>query len=148
LENAEYKYKGCVYKVIGTISKKENSIVIELKNGYETIFDFISIHQGLLDKIYAQFDIKQADLGNRAKVTRAIYNNFSLNSKNENTISVLVDNQTYDYLPKFIIHSGRSKPSKDDMPQPQPFVQFSALENVIADCKYSLVELLNMAHYE
>ena len=51
-------------------------------------------------------------------------------------------------LPNFIIHSGRSKPSKNDMPQSQPFVQFAAIDSAVKDCKYTLVELLATAHYE
>ena len=144
-ENAEYKYYYCIYKVIGTISYQKNSQVeIELVDGYQTKFDFISIHQGLLDKIYAQFNIKKADLESRAKVTKGLHEKFS----NTKPVPMKIEENNYNYLPKFIIHSGRSKPSNEDMPQHQPFIQFSALENVIADCKYSLVELLNMAHYE
>jgi len=149
-ETEEYIYNGCVYKVIGKISYENEKINIKLSDDYKTDFDFICIHQGLLDKIYEQFKIKAADLVNRANVTKEIYEKFSNKKVKIVEKTFKVDNKEvkYEYLPKFIIHSGRSKPSEDDMPQHQPFVQFSALENVIANCKYSLVELLNMAHYE
>jgi SAM-dependent methyltransferase len=152
LNGNEYKYDGCVYKIVGTISYPNKKVKIKFTDGftddYKTKFNFICIHQGLLDKIYAKFDIKKADsknsinAKNRANVTKELHKKFT------NIEPVYMIDKDYDYLPKFIIHSGRSKPSNEDMPQHQPFIQFSALENVIADCKYSLVELLNMAHYE
>ena len=53
-----------------------------------------------------------------------------------------------DFLEGMIIHSGRSKPNEEDMPQHQPFVQYSAIENAVLDCKYTLVELLDFACFE
>ena len=53
-----------------------------------------------------------------------------------------------EFLPNFIIHSGRAKPSKLDMPQEQPFVQFAAIDYAVKDCKCTLVELLISAYHE
>ena len=47
-----------------------------------------------------------------------------------------------------IVHSGRSKPNFDDMPQHQPFLQYSAVEHALFDCKYSLVEVLDFACFD
>lgn len=102
------------------------------------IFDYITIHQGVLDKIYTAFGIKN-DAMAKCKVTNALHHCFSSSQTPENSD---------DFLPNFIIHSGRSKPSEADMPQHQPFVQFAAVDHAVKDCKYTLVELLATAHYE
>ena len=102
------------------------------------IFDYITIHQGVLDKIYTAFGIKNDTMAKR-KVTNALHHCFSRSQTPENSD---------DFLPNFIIHSGRSKPSEADMPQHQPFVQFAAVDHAVKDCKYTLVELLATAHYE
>lgn len=128
---------------LAVIRKKGDKIKIEKlqmpKRGYK--FDFISIHQGILDKIYSTLKLDKSEKGKteREILTSELYNMFSkLSSKKT------CDN----YLPQFIIHSGRSKPNIEDMPQKQPFLQFSALDHALRDCKYTLVELLNSAHYE
>lgn len=108
------------------------------ETGNSNIFDYISIHQGVLDKIYTAFGIKDKEV-EKYKVTNALHRCFS---KQETPTDVT------EFLPNFIIHSGRSKPSKDDMPQKQPFVQFAAIDHAVKDCKYTLVELLATAHYE
>lgn len=46
------------------------------------------------------------------------------------------------------VHSGRSKPSAEDMPQHLPFIQYATIEQAVLDCKYSLVELLDFARYQ
>ena len=51
-------------------------------------------------------------------------------------------------MPGIMVHSGRSKPNKKDMPQLMPFIQYAAIEHATLDCKYSLVELLDSARYE
>lgn len=102
------------------------------------VFDYITIHQGLLDKIYTAFGIKN-DEDEKYKVTNALHQCFSKQD---------TPKEVKKFLPNFIIHSGRSKPSKNDMPQSQPFVQFAAIDSAVKDCKYTLVELLATAHYE
>ena len=52
------------------------------------------------------------------------------------------------FVPGLIIHSGRSKPGINDMPQKLPFLQYAAIEHAVLDCKFSLVELLDYARYE
>ena len=100
-------------------------------------YDYLSIHQGLLDKVY---EIKKnMTVGEKQSITKAIHELF-VNSN--------CDKGMMDYLPGLTIHSGRSKPNKADMPQHQPFIQYSAIENAVSDCKYTLVELLDFACYE
>lgn len=108
----------------------------EYKNLFANCYDYISIHQGILDKIYDNLGIKNSD-SNKCRLTRCIHQ------------SLMDDKKTIgDYLPRFIIHSGRAKPSREDMPQLQPFVQYAAIENAVKDCKSMLVELLDFAKYE
>lgn len=102
------------------------------------IFDFVSIHLGILDKIYNAFKIKGNEIEMR-KVTNAIHKYFA---KAETPLDY------NEFLPNFIIHSGRAKPSKLDMPQEQPFVQFAAIDYAVKDCKCTLVELLISAYHE
>lgn len=110
--------------------------VEKYKDMLEQQFDFISIHQGILDKVYEKLDIKQ-DKSEKCKLTACIHH------------CLMKDNQTIgDYLPRFIIHSGRAKPTEEDMPQKQPFIQYAAIENAVKDCKTMLVELLDYAKYE
>ena len=109
-----------------------------LKSGNSDVFDYISIHQGILDKIYGAFGIKENDAA-KLEVTKAIHSCFSKHD---------TPDDAKDFLPRFIIHSGRSKPNEKDMPQHQPFVQFAAIDHAVKDCKYTLVELLATAHYE
>ena len=56
--------------------------------------------------------------------------------------------ETQLFMPGIMVHSGRSKPNKKDMPQLMPFIQYAAIEHATLDCKYSLVELLDSARYE
>lgn len=100
------------------------------------VYDYISVHQGILDKIYDNLGIKHNN-GEKGKVTECIYRRLM---RGASAIG--------DYLPNLIIHSGRAKPSEEDMPQKQPFVQFAAIENAVKDCKPMLVDLLDYAKYE
>ena len=118
-------------------------------DGNSQIFDYITIHQGILDKIYNAFGIKENTEENRKKkheVTNALHRFFSKPPLSKETKKK--HKSTESFLPNFIIHSGRSKPNEKDMPQHQPFVQFAAVDHAVKDCKYTLVELLATAHYE
>lgn len=135
----------CKYDKIGTISayfddNDELEVNIEMKyEGYNK-YDYISIHQGILDKIYEGFNIKQpTEINNKGKlkVTQILFKKFMENS-------TTID----DYLPCFIVHSGRAKPTIEDMPQKLPFIQYAAIEHAVQDCKFALVELLDYARYE
>jgi len=135
---------------IGSIESKKGSFII--KNIRNQRFDYLTIHQGLLDKVYEQFGIRH-DAKAKHLFTKAFYEAFSndpsyitykdkmIPDKSGNPDSVF-------YLPNLRIHSGRSKPSFADMPQHQPFMQYAAIEHAVMDCKYSLVELLDFARYE
>lgn len=123
-----------------TYNPDEKKLVTDCEDEFSKKFHFISIHQGVLEKMYESLlkDGNGKDNGiKKSDVSKAV---FDLFSKKE-----AVDN---DFLPQFVIHSGRSKPSSEDMPQKQPFIQFAALDNAIQDCKYTLTELLYSAHYE
>lgn len=117
-------------------------------------FDYISIHQGLLDKLYDVFDFKKDSCAQQKEnLTRDFYK-FFVDDTDKKIISFKDDNNgnniplTHYFLPGMTIHSGRSKPSEHDMPQQLPFIQYSAIEHAVLDCKFSLVELLNSARYE
>lgn len=111
-------------------------------------FDSISIHQGLLDKLYEAFGIGEKDIEAKECLTRDFYNYFTDRSQNDIIeFSDKKGNKKY-YLPGMCIHSGRSKPSEYNMPQHLPFIQYASIEHAVLDCKYSLVELLDFARYE
>lgn len=99
-------------------------------------YDYISIHQGILDKIYENLSIKDSDT-EKCKLTEGIHQSMMRNKT-----------EFGKFLPGFVIHSGRAKPTKNDMPQELPFIQYAAIENAVKDCKPMLVELLDFAKYE
>lgn len=129
--------KGLIFK--GEITNEDNN--------YKK-FDSFSIHQGLLDKLYEVFGIKEK-AEEKERLTRQFHEVFS-------TLAVSVSKSddkgneklNSHFLPGMCIHSGRSKPSYIDMPQKLPFIQYASIENAVLDCKYSLVELLDFARYE
>lgn len=107
-----------------------------LNENFQHHYDYISIHQGILDKIYERLGIKDDD-GKKCEITNCLYENMIRDNKAIGT-----------YLPCLIIHSGRAKPNANDMPQKQPFLQYSAIENAVKDSKLILIELLDYAKYE
>lgn len=147
--NENGKLFGSIVKV-GGIYMKNGRITISNPNHLK--FDYLSIHQGLLDKVYEQFDIRH-NAKKKHNFTKDFYKAFctsqdiityrdeAIVGKNGNPAEVY-------FLPQLRIHSGRSKPSFADMPQQQPFIQYAAIENAVMDCKYSLIELLDFARYE
>lgn len=144
---ATFKDENKEYKII--LSAEGQKIFTD---GNSQIFDYITIHQGILDKIYNVFGIKENDK-EKHKVTNALHSFFSKPPKSNEAKTGSKDTETRPketntFLPNFIIHSGRSKPNEKDMPQHQPFVQFAAVDHAVKDCKYTLVELLATAHYE
>jgi len=108
-------YKNHKVCVVEDETKKEN---------YQ--YDFILIHQGILDKIYRKFELPIK--GDKEEDTKII-NDFFPKLKN-----VLNPKKS------LIVHSGRSEPY--NLPEDTPFMQFSSLENAFNDCKFSLTELL------
>ena len=122
-------------KEIARLTKGANQhdIVLDIDKEFINKFHFITIHQGILDKMYSALGIRKEE---KHLITDELFDKFSKNKKED------------DYLPQFIIHSGRSKPNDTDMPQKQPFIQFAALDHAVKDCKYTLTELLYSAHYE
>lgn len=145
-ENGKYSAK---YEYLGEIRKSGKDVItIDLRHPLKK-FDYLSIHQGLLDKIYDKFDIpkaeKEKENKERFEVSNKLFDMF-IDQKHEliGKNCKLIDK----FLPRFIVHSGRSKPAFQDMPQKQPFIQYSAIENAVMDCKYTLIDLLDHAHYE
>ena len=112
-------------------------------------FDSFSIHQGLLDKLYEGFGIKNSP-EKKELLTKNFYDYFKKETESNKSFSFRDENDTYDhwFLPGMAIHSGRSKPSTNDMPQQVPFIQYASIEHAVFDCKYTLVELLDYARYE
>lgn len=177
-------YYGKINKVAEIMSNKIEmgelgvipSISINIfENNYKKFADYISIHQGLMDKIYDAFKIKQKEsysedvqkdstlLSLAIKTAMCsssvrIYETFHVaedtNDSTKDDFEKLLEQfngpgyRERRFCPGFFVHSGRSKPSEFDMPQKQPFIQYAAIENAAYDCKYSLVELLKSARYE
>ncbi|MGN0188783.1 MAG: hypothetical protein ACI395_04635 [Candidatus Cryptobacteroides sp.] len=129
---------------VATIRKDGDGIVIDVPDERFKTFDKLSVHQGLLDKIYEEFNIKQYAV-QKEEFTKQFFESFSKETPIEEVDN---QNQKHYFLPGFSIHSGRSKPAVHDMPQRLPFVQFSLLEHAVLDCKYELVELLDTVAYE
>lgn len=180
-KNSEGDYQSIISKVADIIPASIEveglgvipSISINVNDSTYTNFaDYISVHQGIMDKFYDALKIKQPEsysvdvqqdptkLDTAKKTamrsvsvkffeafhTRELFDEF------EELLSQFGYNgaEYYErhFCPGFFIHSGRSKPSEFDMPQKQPFIQYAAIENAAYDCKYSLVELLKSARYE
>lgn len=139
-----------VIKCIAHITFDNKTLKLDIINPkYKKSFNNISIHQGLLDKIYHQWNIDN----NTAKdeVTNTLYDGFM--TTDNSVIQLTVDGNdnkkvNKQFYPGMTIHSGRSKPSPQDMPQLIPFIQYASIENAFMDCKYILVELLELAQYE
>lgn len=139
--------------ILGRIYKENNDYKLELfneeKSSLYNAFDFILIHQGLLDKIYNMFEIGDLNVVEKHKITRLLFDSFAKPENLNKTVPYIDEGGVKgDFLPQFIIHSGRSKPEYKDMPQQQPFIPFAAMENAVKDCKYTLSELLYSNHYE
>lgn len=111
-------------------------------------FDSISIHQGLLDKLYEAFGIGEKDIMAKERLTKDFYSYFANGTQGDIIDFSDKDKNIKYYLPGMCIHSGRSKPSEYNMPQHLPFIQYASIEHAVLDCKYSLVELLDFARYE
>lgn len=114
-------------------------------------YDRISIHQGLLDKLYDEFEIKGKP-NEKERLTKCFFEKFARLETICDIIEFRDSNNLKEFnqwfLPGMCIHSGRSKPNTNDMPQHLPFIQYSSVEHAVMDCKYSLVELLDYARYE
>ncbi len=159
-EKQPYKnHLNCI-ATITKAGKNSNKIKIQFKDKtFAKKFDYISIHQGILDKLYEGFGFKQYANGanNQYKfgvtqcLSEAFMNNPEVIEMREEEIEKIVgreENPVNKYIPRFIIHSGRAKPTCEDMPQKQPFIQYAAIENAVKDSKYSLIELLDYARFE
>lgn len=141
------KYQSIIRKVAEIKMGDDGNIKINKVKVDLGEFDYLTIHQGLLDKIYEQFDIRRKPY-QKHKFTKLFYETFCSHKDVIEYKDEKIKEGNVFYLPYLRIHSGRSKPSFEDMPQHQPFMQYSAIEHALMDCKYSLVELLDFARYE
>lgn len=128
----DYSNQQCVE--LGTIDITNDTKICLNDNISLPKFDYISIHQGMLDKLYGVDKNKE-----RREVTDGIYECLSCHRKSP------IGNGFQEGLS---IHSGRSKPEVSNMPQKLPFIQYSALSDALFDCKYTLINLLSYAKYE
>lgn len=133
-----YNEKQCV--IIGKLcldfASKSVSINIDqdYKDRYPICFNYISIHQGLLDKIYGKLGLDPAQENKIDEIT--------------NVTDIIMQGFNRDIShSRLTIHSGRGKTEISKMPQHVPFIQFSSLSEALNDCKYSLVSLLSYAKY-
>lgn len=139
---------GCKYCQLATLSFEENyNLSFCASDVFSKHYDYFAIHQGILDKLYEPF--KNAKNNNVDKnsnlklgITRKLFDCFMkvevIKSQDDNN----------DFLPNFIIHSGRGKCSETDMPQKLPFVSYAQMSHAINDCKYNLIQLFNFVRYE
>ena len=131
---------------------KDGELDFDVKFNNDTMrnrFNLMTIHQGILDKIYDTFEVKDKPKF-KERVTKCLYEKLI-----KSPTVIELDEAKYDsveytpyFLPRLVVHSGRSKPGFNDMPQKLPFVQFAAIDHAVSDCKYTLSELLYSAHYE
>ena len=93
-----------------------NDDIDGINNPVDKEYDFVLIHQGILDKLYTTFNPTD-----KKEIWKCLKKLFPAKHK-------------------FIVHSGRSKPH--DLPEGAGFNQFSSVETALFDCKLSLSELL------
>ncbi len=101
-------------KVVGTVSKE--GIIVD-ESGQEMLreYDFVSVHQGIVDKI--------------AKAQGKTITNVFQQIKERNIRAK-----------RYLFHSGRS--ITNELPEGCAFIQYSSLENSLFDSKFTLTELL------
>lgn len=105
-----------------TLNWKKREIVdshffgVYAKNEADINYDFITIHQGLLDKMKTVFEVDK----------KSISDILNINMRPK----------------RLIVHSGRSKPSKEDLPDNVAFLQWASLSKAFYDCKQTLTDLL------
>ena len=124
-DNKRFIIKNLNNEDVGSI---DNDCKFEFITKTNLNYDFIVIHQGILDKIYEQFiKVDQDSL---------------LNSEYMLQVANIFDNikNTIKAKHRYIVHSGRAKPF--NIPNNTSFVQYSSISNSLADCKITLTDLL------
>lgn len=112
------------------VAELKHSAKFEWKRGFqeEYGYHFISLHQGLLDRMVKhcrkQLETDQI-LPNRQKAASHIFKQFR---------------EAFEAHFRYLVHSGRAKTLL--LPEDVAFLQSSSLESAFADCKYSLTEFL------
>lgn len=141
---------GCRYCQLATLYFDDKfKLCFDSSDSFGRDYDYFAIHQGILDKLYEPFKhlvtaegVEENNKEYKLDVTRTLYNYFM----DSETISCL--NGREDFLPNFIIHSGRGKCSEADMPQKLPFVSYAQMSHAINDCKLNLIQLFDYVRYE
>lgn len=116
---------------------KDNGLSSEAVHADQLVpADILSVHQGLFDKLYDLFRIRE--YRDRMKLFRQFYLMFSAKRQvlREDSIG---GRETF--CEGMIIHSGRAKPNAEAMPMHLPFIPFASVERALMDCKYTLYEL-------
>lgn len=120
-------------------NEKNYNLKIENHATIYNKYDYVSIHQGLLDKLYELFREKRKE---KINAVNSICELFMVED------SLFEDKKNVAFHPNFIIHSGRGKCTNEDMPQQVPFVSYAQLSQAINDCKFNLVQLFDFLRYE
>lgn len=130
-DNPEFTFP---FKTIARIYKKDGEYYCTaIKKCH-----YMTIHQGLIDKMYSEFNISDDDKIEKLKLLHALY---------DALLDAPETAKTDSFLPQIFIHSGRGHITSKDMPMNLPFLQYSAIEHAVLDSKYSLIELLDFAKY-
>lgn len=101
-----------------------NSGFIHNKSKNSINFHFVSIHQGIIDKVKKV--IPKHVILSRSEITSDFLENIS-------NLFKMPENNIY-------VHSGKSRPSKDDLPLKYSFIPFESIEYAVKDCKLLLTE--------
>jgi hypothetical protein len=127
IRNKEFAFFDLKDNKIAYIDEK---LKFHWNDGAREPFHFIAIHQGLIDKML--------NYGNESQLLKDKTDN---NQKN----NILFDEfkKVFDAKFRYLVHSGRSK--TPIIPKNSAFVQLSSLDSALADCKFTLTELLYSA---
>ena len=131
--------KCCCHQLAEIENEKNYNLKIENHATIYNKYDYVSIHQGLLDKLYELFREKRKE---KINAVNSICELFRVED------SLFEDKKNVAFHPNFIIHSGRGKCTNEDMPQQVPFVSYAQLSQAINDCKFNLVQLFDFLRYE
>ena len=116
------------------IGELKRSGDMEIYEDYKEVYlnnHFVSLHQGLFDRMQSfcndALNQKAPDDSNKSE---RMFHHFFRKGCFDELVKPL----------RYIIHSGRSK--TPFLPSGVAFIQLSALDGALSDCKYTLIELL------
>jgi hypothetical protein len=125
--DGDFEFLDLNREVVATMNREGQ---FEWLDGTPTPYNFLTIHQGILDKMINYCKEELAERNITQPISRADY-------VFENFRKVFQANFRY------LIHSGRAK--TPTLPKDTAFIQLSTLEAAMADCKYTLTSLLYAA---